>query len=98
MQYQVFEEKPLYLVGLNNPDVLRFFSTIIDISEPIFFLFKIFSNLVFDSLSIAKGETAKGSGSKLPLVISTLIRPYAFKGNKIKIKRIIFFIIIYFIL
>ena len=42
------------------------------------------SKLFFDFSSIDKGETAKGNGFKLPLVISTSIKPNDFMGiNKI---------------
>ena len=50
-------------------------STTIAISDPIFFFFRIFSKFSLESLSIDKGDTAIGSGFKLPLVISTSIKP-----------------------
>ena len=74
MQYQVLVEMHLYLGGLNRPDVLKLFSTIIEISDPIFSFLRIFSKLFFELSSIDKGETANGSGFKLPLVISTSIK------------------------
>ena len=55
-----------------------------DISEPIFFFFKIFSKFFLDSSSIDSGETAIGNGFRLPLVISTSIKPNDFKkGHQI---------------
>ena len=53
-----------------------------DISEPIFFFFKIFSKFFLDSSSIDSGETAIGNGFRLPLVISTSIKPNDFTGIK----------------
>ena len=48
-----------------------------------------------DLSSMCKGETAIGNGSRLPLVISTLIKLYAFSMlNKKNIKIIIVFFII----
>jgi hypothetical protein len=64
----------LYFNGLNKPDVLKLFSTIVEISEPIFSFLRIFSKLFFDLSSIDKGETANGRGFKFPLVISTSIK------------------------
>ena len=70
--------------GLNSPEVFKLFSTIFEISDPIFFLFKIFSNSFFDTLSIERGDTATGNGFKFPLVISTSINACAFNWNKNK--------------
>ena len=53
-----------------------------EISEPMFFCLKIFSNSFLDSLSIDSGETASGRGLKLPLVISTSINAKDLVGNK----------------
>ena len=48
------------------------------------FFFNNFSKLFLDSSSIDNGETASGSGFKLPLVMSTSIKPNDFIGyNKI---------------
>ena len=60
--------------GLNNPDVFKFLSTIIEISAPISFLLKISLNFLKFLSSIDKGETATGSGLRFPLVISTSIK------------------------
>jgi hypothetical protein len=82
------------LSGLNRPDVLKLFSTIIEISDPIFFFLRIFSKLFFDLSSIDRGETANGSGFKLPLVISTSIKAKALigiKNIKNKINKFFFF-------
>jgi hypothetical protein len=68
--------------GLNKPDVLKLFSTIVEISEPIFSFLRIFSKLFLDLSSIDKGETANGSGFKFPLVISTSIKAKALIGIK----------------
>jgi hypothetical protein len=57
--------------GSNKPDVLKLFSTIKEISDPILSFLRIFSKLFLDLSSIERGETAKGKGSKFPLVIST---------------------------
>ena len=53
--------------GLNNPDVFKFFSTTLEISEPIFSFLRIFSKLFFEFSSIDNGDTAIGSGFKLPI-------------------------------
>jgi hypothetical protein len=75
------------LNGLNKPDVLKLFSTIEEISDPIFSFLRIFSKLFLDLSSIDKGETANGSGFRFPLVISTSIKAKALIGIKaIKIK------------
>ena len=77
------------LNGLKRPEVLKLFSTIIDISDPIFSFFKTSSKNILDFSSIDKGETAKGSGFKFPLVISTSIKAKALNGiNAIKNKII----------
>ena len=82
------------LNGLNKPDVLKLFSTIVEISEPIFSFLRIFSKLFLDLSSIDKGEIANGRGFKFPLVISTSIKAKALIGIKvIKNKIIIFFFI-----
>jgi len=60
--------------GLKRPEIFKFFSTTIEISEPIFFTFKIFSKFFLDVSSIDNGETAIGRGFKLPLVMSTSIK------------------------
>ena len=60
--------------GLNNPDCFKLFSTTIDISDPIFCIFNIFSNSLTDFLSKDSGDTAIGRGLKFPLVISTSIK------------------------
>ena len=68
------------------------FSTIRDISDPTLFFFNIFSKLFLEFSSIDKGETATGSGLRLPLVISTSIKPNDFIGDKIhKISKTINF-------
>ena len=86
MQYLELEEKHLYLSGLNKPEVFKLFSTIDEISSPIFFFLIIFQNFFLDFSSIDKGETANGKGFKLPLVISTSIKLNDFIGkNNIKI-------------
>ena len=73
--------------GLKSPEVFKLFSTINDISSPIFFFLSKFSKLFLDFASIDRGETATGNGFKLPLVISTSIKPYDFiVENKINIK------------
>ena len=79
MQYQVFEQK-LFLRGLNNPVFLKLVSIIFEIFDPSFLtsIFSIFSA----SLSTCNGETAMGSGSKFPLVISTFIN-----ANKLLIEK-----------
>ena len=51
-----------------------------------FFFFNNVSKLFLDFSSIDKGETARGNGFKLPLVISTSINPNDFIG-KIKINK-----------
>ena len=66
--------------GLNKPHVLKLFSKILDISDPIFFFFRDFSNDCLEFLSIDNGDTATGSGFRLPLVISTSINSKALKG------------------
>ena len=66
--------------GLNRPDCLKLFSTIIEISDPRSSFFKIFLKFSFDLLSIDKGDTATGSGFKFPLVISTSIKAKALVG------------------
>ena len=53
--------------GLNNPEVFKLFSTIEEISEPIFSLSKILLKIFFELSSIDKGETARGNGFKFPL-------------------------------
>jgi len=58
------------------------FSTIVEISDPIFSFLRIFSKLFLDLSSIDKGETANGRGFKFPLVISTSIKAKAFIGIK----------------
>ena len=67
--------------------------SLIHISEPIFSFLSIFSKPFLDTSSIDKGDTAKGSGFKFPLVISTSIKAFALIGininNKIKIFLII---------
>ena len=52
--------------------------------------FNIFSKLILEFSSIDKGETAKGRGFKLPLVISTSINANALIGRNIKNKLKIF--------
>ena len=79
--------------GLNNPEVLKLFSTIFDISEPIFSFLSIFSKPFLDSSSIDSGETANGSGFKFPLVISTSIKAFALIGININYNIKIFFVI-----
>ena len=68
------------LNGLKSPEVLKLFSTIIEISDPMSSFLRIFSKLFFELSSIDKGETAKGSGFKFPLVISTSIKAKVFRG------------------
>ena len=68
------------LNGLKRPDVLKLFSTIIEISDPIFSLSRIFSKLFLEFSSIDNGETANGNGFKFPLVISTSIKANALIG------------------
>ena len=48
------------------------------------FFFKIFLKLCLEFSSIDNGETAIGSGFKLPLVISTSIKALALITGKIK--------------
>ena len=91
-------KKASLLKGLNNPDVLKLFSTIFDISEPIFCFFKTCSKLFREFSSIDRGETATGRGFRLPLVISTSINAKEFIGINIKNSEIIFFIILIFVL
>jgi len=79
--------------GLNKPEVLKLFSTINDISDPMFSLSKICSKFFLDVSSIDNGETASGRGFKFPLVISTSINAKAFIGIKTKITIISFLII-----
>ena len=62
----------------------------IDISEPMFSFFNIFSKLILEFSSIDKGETARGRGFRLPLVISTSINAKASRGSRIKNKLKIF--------
>ena len=85
--------------GLNKPDVFKLFSIIEEISDPISFLLINFSKLFLDLSSIDKGETARGKGLRLPLVISTSIKPNDFIGinkiNKKDIKKILICFIIY---
>ena len=76
--------------GLKSPEVFKLFSTIIDISDPMFSFFNIFSKLFLEFSSIDKGDTAKGRGFKLPLVISTSIKANALIGRNIKNKLKIF--------
>jgi len=59
------------------------FSTIFDISEPIFSFLSIFSKPFLESSSIDKGETANGSGFKFPRVISTSIKAFTLIGINI---------------
>ena len=47
-----------------------------------FSIFNSFFNLSLVSLSADKGETATGSGSRLPLVISTSINAFDLTVNK----------------
>ena len=60
--------------GLKSPVCFKLFSTTNDISDPMSFIFKIFSTSTSDFLSDANGETATGRGLKFPLVISTSIK------------------------
>ena len=79
--------------GLNNPVDLKFCSITLEISSP---NLSVSNNDNFsDFESTCNGEIAIGNGSRLPLVISTLIRLYAFLKLIIKNKKIknIFFII-----
>ena len=59
------------------------FSTTIEISEPMSLFFNILLKLSLDLSSIDKGDTAIGSGLRLPLVISTSIKAKALTGKKI---------------
>ena len=68
-----FCKKASLFNGLKRPEVFKFFSTTTEISDPIFFFFKIFSKFFLDSSSIDKGDTAIGNGLRLPLVMSTSI-------------------------
>ena len=61
--------------GLNKPEIFKLFSTIKDISEPIFFFLRMLSKFFLDSSLIDSRETATGSGVRLLLVISTSIKP-----------------------
>ena len=56
------------------------FSTIKEISNPIFFTFNSLFKEEVESLSVANGETAIGKGLRLPLVISTSIREWDLIG------------------
>ena len=70
------------------------FSTIEEISIPIFSFLIISWKLFLDFSSIDKGETANGNGFKFPLVISTSIKAKALIGIKaIKNNIIKFFFI-----
>ena len=62
------------------------FSTIFDISDPILSFLRIFLKPFLEASSIDKGETARGSGFKFPLVISTSIKAKALIGIKNNIK------------
>ena len=77
-----FCKKASLFNGLNNPEVFKLFSTIIDILDPIFSFFKISFKLLLDLLSVDSGDTAIGNGFKLPLVISTSIKAIALIGIK----------------
>ncbi len=58
------------LLGKGEPALpFKLFSTIIDISDPMFSFFNIFSKLVLEFSSIDKGETAKGAFPKRTLDI-----------------------------
>ena len=57
-------------------DILIEDGTIIDISEPMFSFFNIFSKFFLEASSIDRGETANGRGFRFPLVISTLINAF----------------------
>ena len=60
--------------GLNNPDVIKLFSTTFEISAPRSSTLTSFLNFCLESLSVASGETAIGKGFRFPLVISTSIK------------------------
>ena len=64
-----------FLRGLKSPEDFKLFSTTEDISSPIFSFFNKFWNSLTDFDSTNKGDTAIGSGFKLPLVMSTSINP-----------------------
>ena len=91
--FNPLDKKAFLSRGLNNPEILKLFSTIFDISEPIFSFFSIFSKPFLESSSIDRGETANGSGFKFPLVISTSIKAFALIGININNNTKIFFII-----
>ena len=69
-QYLVFEQKHLFK-GLNKPVLLKFFSIISEIFSPNSFTFTPLNSS--DLISTCRGETAIGSGSRFPRVISTSI-------------------------
>ena len=81
--------------GLKRPEVLKLFSTIFDISDPIFSFLRICSKLFLDLLSIDNGETANGSGLRFPLVISTSINAIALNGIINNTNKIIKFFFIF---
>ena len=69
-----FCKKASFFNGLNNPEVFKLFSTILDISDPIFVFFKRFFKFLLDSLSIDKGDTAIGKGFKLTYLFLISLR------------------------
>ena len=64
-----FCKKALGSNGLNKPDCLKLFSTTFDISAPMSSSFNKSLNFSFDFWSTDNGDTANGSGFKLPEVI-----------------------------
>ena len=72
----------------NKPVLLRLFSITLEISRPKFSMFKFFLIFSIEFLSVKKGETDIGNGSRFPLVISISTREYETPGfnRKIKIK------------
>ena len=51
--------------GLKRPEVFKLFSTILDISDPMFSFLIIFLNSFLDCSSIAKGETVSSLKEKV---------------------------------
>ena len=69
-----FCKKAFFSKGLNNPVLLKLFSTTSDIFSPNLLIFVSFFSSCLVSLSENRGDTAIGSGFRFPLVISTSIR------------------------
>ena len=76
-------KKASLLRGLKRPEVFKLFSTILEISDPKSFIFKILLKFFLELASIDNGDTAIGRGFKFPLVISTSIN-----ANVLVVKKI----------